>query len=156
MGREGYPGEPFPLSREQPVDGDNQSPPPWVPPESGAFATVTDLETRWHSLTGAEQSKAAALLDDASDVIRTTCPAWRKASEATLKRVTCAITKRAMLARDDIAGVSQQTQTAGSFSESTSYSNPAGDLYLTASEKESLGGDGGAWAYDMATGEVNP
>ena len=28
----------------------------------------------------------------------------------------------------------------------------AGDLYLTTSEKEALGGDGEAWAYDMAGG----
>lgn len=27
-----------------------------------------------------------------------------------------------------------------------------GDLYLTTSEKEALGGDGEAWAYDLAGG----
>ncbi len=37
------------------------------------------------------------------------------------------------------AGVSQSTQTAGSFSESMSYSNPDGDLYLTSAERKSLG-----------------
>ena len=39
----------------------------------------------------------------------------------------------------DRAGVSQSTQTAGSFSESMSYSNPDGDLYLTSAERKSLG-----------------
>ena len=52
----------------------------------------------------------------------------------------------------DMSGVTQSTQTAGSYSESLSYANPAGDLYLTTSEKEALGGDGEAWAYDMAGG----
>ena len=48
--------------------------------------------------------------------------------------------------------MTQSTQTAGSYSESLSYANPAGDLYLTTSEKEALGGDGEAWSYDMAGG----
>ena len=56
-----------------------------------------------------------------------------------------------MLARDDMSGVSQGTQTAGSYSESLTWANPSGDIYLTASEKESLGGDGVAWAYDTAS-----
>ena len=53
------------------------------------------------------------------------------------------------------AGVSQHTETAGSYSESISYSNPAGDLYLTSAEKKSLGvGCQRAFSIDMATGEV--
>ena len=68
--------------------------------------------------------------------------------------MACAIVKRAMLASDDIAGVTQHSQTAGYYSESFSYSNPDGDLYLTRSEKESLGGDGVAWAYDPTVGTV--
>ena len=120
------------------------------------FATVDDLERRWHALTGDEREKAEALLADASDLIRSTCPNWEKASELTRERVCCAIVKRAMLAGDDTAGVSQHSQTAGPYAETWNYTNPMGDLYLTQSEKESLGGDGTAWAYDMSSGRTSP
>ena len=105
-----------------------------------------------HALTGDERTRAEALLADASDLIRTTCPRWHTAKPATLKRIACMAVKRAMQAGPDMSGVTQSTQTAGSYSESLSYANPAGDLYLTTSEKEALGGDGEAWAYDMAGG----
>ena len=116
------------------------------------FAQVGDLEARWHALTDEEHNRAEALLADASDLIRTTCPRWPAAKPATLKRIACMAVKRAMQAGPDMSGVTQSTQTAGSYSESLSYANPAGDLYLTTSEKEALGGDGEAWAYDMAGG----
>lgn len=116
------------------------------------FAQVGDLEARWHALTGEEYKRAEALLADASDLIRTTCPRWPAAKPATLNRIACMAVKRAMQAGPDMSGVTQSTQTAGSYSESLSYANPAGDLYLTTSEKEALGGDGEAWAYDMAGG----
>lgn len=122
--------------------------------DDGPFATVEDLEARWHALTSEEQKRAERLLADASDLIRASCPNWARATPLTRERVACAIVKRAMLASDDIAGVTQHAQTAGSYSESFSYSNPDGDLYLTRSEKESLGGDGVAWAYDPAVGTV--
>ncbi|MDU2421297.1 MAG: Gp19/Gp15/Gp42 family protein [Bifidobacterium scardovii] len=142
----GHAGQPIPLSG-RPAAGDPGTVAPIEPP----FAEAKDLEERWHALTPDEQAKAKALIADASDLIVTTCPNWNKASAATLKRITCAIVKRAMLARDDMAGVSQGTQTAGSYSESLTWANPSGDIYLTASEKESLGGDGVAWAYDTAS-----
>ena len=123
-------------------------------PDCGPFATVADLEARWHALTSEERTRAERLLADASDLIRTSCPNWARATPLTLQRVACAIVKRAMLASDDIAGVTQHSQTAGSYSESFSYSNPDGDLYMTRSEKESLGGDGVAWAYDPTVGTV--
>ena len=107
------------------------------PPEP-PFATPDDLAARWHPLTGDETERARTLIGDASDLIMTQCPRWRGASDATLRRICCAMVKRAMLASDR-AGVSQSTQTAGSFSESMSYSNPDGDLYLTSAERKSLG-----------------
>ncbi len=148
---EGYPDEPVSIADPSPreptfdeLSGDSMS--------FGAFATVDDLEARWHALTSAEWGKAEALLDDASDLIRSTCPLWAEASATTLKRIACAAAKRAMLSGDDTAGITQHTETAGSYSESYSYSNPAGDLYLTASEKTALGGTGAAWSYDMSDG----
>ena len=146
----GYPGAPRSLAAptNAPQTGETIE----SQPDTGAFATVDDLEKRWHALASEERGKAEALLDDASDLIRSTCPLWAEASAATLKRVCCAAAKRAMLSGDGIAGISQHTETAGSYSESYSYSNPAGELYLTASEKAALGGTGAAWTYDMADG----
>ena len=114
-----------------------------VIPSEGAFATVDDLAARWRALSGAENAQAAVLLDDASDLIRTTYRAYAGVPLSTLKRVTCAV-------------VSQHTETAGSYSESYSYSNPAGDLYLTAAEKTSLGVKRQrAFSIDMSTGKVD-
>ena len=116
---------------------------------SPPFATPDDLAKRWHPLTQAEQATAKTLLDDASDLIMTQCPRWREASAATLRRIACQMVKRAMLSMDR-AGISQSTQTAGSFSESSSYSNPDGDLYLTSAERKSLGkGVQKAWHTHM-------
>ena len=147
---DGYPSTPLNLSdgttMTQDGGGEDET------DDEKPFAQVGDLEARWHALTGDERTRAETLLQDASDLIRTTCPQWANAKPATLKRIACMAVKRAMQAGPDMSGVTQSTQTAGSYSESLSYANPAGDLYLTTSEKEALGGDGEAWAYDMAGG----
>lgn len=116
------------------------------------FAVAGDLAARWRPLLDAERETAETLLSDASDLIMTQCPRWREASATTLRRIACQMVKRAMIAMDR-AGVSQSTQTAGSFSESMSYSNPDGDLYLTASERKSLG-KGSATAFHIHMGGV--
>lgn len=146
---DGYPLQPFNLSGNQTDGGTGGDS---AVDDGEPFAQVGDLEARWHALTGEEYKRVEALLADASDLIRTTCPRWPAAKPATLKRIACMAVKRAMQAGPDMSGVTQSTQTAGSYSESLSYANPAGDLYLTTSEKEALGGDGEAWAYDMAGG----
>ena len=147
---DGYPSTPLNLSDGTTVtqDGGGED----ETDDEKPFAQVGDLEARWHALTGDERTRAETLLQDASDLIRTTCPQWANAKPATLKRIACMAVKRAMQAGPDMSGVTQSTQTAGSYSESLSYANPAGDLYLTTSEKEALGGDGEAWSYDMAGG----
>ena len=116
------------------------------------FAQVGDLEARWHALTGDERTRAETLLQDASDLIRTTCPPMgqRQAGHVEAHRLHGRQTSHA--GRPRHVGRDPVTQTAGSYSESLSYANPAGDLYLTTSEKEALGGDGEAWSYDMAGG----
>lgn len=105
---------------------------------SPPFAVADDLANRWHAFQESEIPHIDAVLADASDLIVTQCPRWRETSEATLKRITCAVAKRALL-NEDTGGVTQSTQTAGSFSESVSYANPVGDLYLTKAELRSLG-----------------
>lgn len=105
------------------------------------FATVADLEARWHDLTDGERVRAAVLLEDASDLIRTQCAAWESRDVATLRRVTCAAVKRAMLAASMGVpeGVSQTNTTTGPFSDGYTFANPGGDLYLLDSERRSLG-----------------
>ncbi|NMM99331.1 Gp19/Gp15/Gp42 family protein [Bifidobacterium olomucense] len=133
---------------DTPVDPGMQVPSP-------PFALVADLEKRWHTLSDAEKLTAETLIEDASDKIMTDCPRWTEASEATLRRITCQMVKRAML-NPDMAGVSQGTQTANGFTESLSYSNPDGDLYLTAQERRSLGcGVQRMWSIDLANGETS-
>ncbi|MCH9275672.1 phage Gp19/Gp15/Gp42 family protein [Bifidobacterium amazonense] len=121
-----------------------------------AFATYEDIEKRWHTLTTPERETAATLLEDATQIIMDTCPRWSQASERTLKAIVCAMVIRKMLVDDDHLGVTNTQQTAGSFSESFTYSNPMGDLYLTRAEKARLGvGVQRAYHLDMA-GENAP
>ena len=115
-----------------------------------AFATVDDVAARWRDLSESEQTRCTALLADASDLIRTTCPNWQTAGQDTLRRVCCAAVIRAMQS-GDMQGVTQTSQTAGPFTQSWSYSDPAGDLYLTKQEKRSLGGTLRLGSIDMAT-----
>ena len=111
------------------------------------FATVGDLEARWRPLTPAEESTATVLLSDASARVRVECPdidARLEAVPPTLdadipKMIACAMVKRAMLAPVDQAPMSQMQQTAGPFSQSGTFVNPTGDLYLTKAEKRLLG-----------------
>lgn len=113
------------------------------------YATVGDVSARWRTLSDSEETRCVALLADASDLIRTTCPNWQEAGEDTLRRVTCAAVIRA-LQSGDMAGVTQSSQTAGPFSQSWSYSNPSGDLYLTKAEKKALGGTVRLGSTDMS------
>lgn len=55
------------------------------------YATVGDVTARWRAMSDSEETRCTALLADASDLIRTTCPNWQAAGEATLRRVTCAV-----------------------------------------------------------------
>ena len=118
------------------------------------FATYEDVEKRWHVLTAAERETSATLLEDATQIIVDTCPQWAEASERTLKAIVCAMAIRKMLVDDNHLGVTNAQQTAGSFSESFTYSNPMGDLYLTRAEKARLGvGVPHAFHLDMAGGK---
>lgn len=114
-----------------------------------SFATVADLEARWHPLTQAEQTRAETLLGDATQLIKDECPQWETASAQTRMAVCCAVVMRKMTVDDTHLGVTNSQQTVGSFSESFTYSNPMGDLYLTKAEKRRLGNRQGAWSVDL-------
>ena len=126
------------------------------------FATVGDLQLRWRSLDVSETATAQVLLADATDLVVATCPRWTAASEATRRRVVCAVVKRAMQSGDgDVAGVgpgtfpsprgalASESHTTGPFVDTYSYSNPDGDLFLKSSEIQSLGGGLGGRAAQL-------
>lgn len=83
---DGYPLQPFNLSGNQTDGGTGGDS---AVDDGEPFAQVGDLEARWHALTCEEYKRAEALLADASDLIRTTCPRWPAAKPATLKRIAC-------------------------------------------------------------------
>lgn len=118
-----------------------------------SFASSADLKARWPELP--DEQVAGTLLSDASQLIRDTCPGWAGASTATLKAITCAMVKRALISGTDNAGLSSAQETAGPYSQTMTYANPTGDLYLTRAEKQRLGqGRQRAFAISMETGTV--
>lgn len=111
-----------------------------------AFATVEDLEKRWRRLSESEKGRASVLLEDAAALISRACRASGvdvddddECFQQALKAVSCSVVSRAMSAPVDGPTVSNTSQTAGPFSQSFTYSNPGGDLYLTSSERKELG-----------------
>ena len=120
-------------------------------PRTLPFANVKDVEARWHPLTEAERERCKTLIGDATQIIKDECPRWETASPRTRRMIVVAMVKRAMNTDDQKLGVTNSQQTAGSFSESFTYSNPMGDLYLTKAERNRLGsGRGKAFHLDMA------
>ena len=107
-----------------------------------AFADVSDLESRWRELSTDEEARANVLLDDASAMLSALVEVDSSdAGQAELlKMVCCDMVIRAMSATAaDTFGVSQTSMTAGPYTQSFSYSNPSGDMYLTKLEKRLLG-----------------
>lgn len=120
-----------------------------------AFASVADLEARWRTLSAAEKTQAGVLLGDASAIVRAFSPTVdARVADGSLdadvpKLIVCAIVKRAMLAGDS-AGVKTTQETTGPFSQSFTFANPTGDMYLLAAEKRMLRGGARAFMVDLA------
>ena len=107
-----------------------------------AFADVSDLESRWRELSTEEEARANVLLGDASAMLSALVKVDSSDYEQSelLKMVCCDMVIRAMSATAaDTFGVSQTSMTAGPYTQSFSYSNPSGDMYLTKLEKKLLG-----------------
>ena len=107
-----------------------------------AFADVSDLESRWRELSTEEEARANVLLGDASAMLSALVKVDSSDYEQSelLKMVCCDMVIRAMSATAaDTFGVSQTSMTAGPYTQSFSYSNPSGDMYLTRLEKRLLG-----------------
>lgn len=107
-----------------------------------AYATMEDLQARWHALTEDEQAVAEVLLEDAAAMLAALVEvnAEDESQAQMLKIVSCSMVTRAMLAKEsDAYGVSQMDYGMGPFSQAAHFANPNGDLYLTAQEKRLLG-----------------
>ena len=115
-----------------------------------AFATVDDLEQRWRPLEESERTFAGTALLDATAMIANLLRKYRvevdpndEVQKHNLCRVTCNVVMRTMVAMQngngDIDPYTQQTVTAGVFSQTYMYANPNGDFYLRAEERRSLG-----------------
>lgn len=110
-----------------------------------AFATVSDLEMRWRPLDDAERVRAGELLVDASAYVGALMRASGVAigtddeQRRNLASVCCAMVRRIMGVSEKLFGVSQYSQTAGSYTEMGTAANPNGDMYLTSAEKALLG-----------------
>lgn len=107
-----------------------------------AFATVSDVEARWRTLSDDEKTRATALLDDASAMLASMMGGSDEVQgkETLLEIVCCNMVIRAMSASmADAFGVSQSSITAGPYTQSFSYANPGGDMYLTKAERRMLG-----------------
>jgi hypothetical protein len=128
------------------------------------FATPEDVQARWRTLTSNELVVAEALIDDASDMIRTR---WsdvdsRLTSGAltagSVIRVVANMVKRAMIVGPS-EGLESRSQTAGPFAVSDKFANPNANLYFTTDDlrlfepEEYARGLGSAGSLMFAYGE---
>ena len=119
------------------------------------FATVQDLKDRWPDYPTGSDTLATTLLGDASVRIRTECKdVDARISDGALdsavpKMIVCEMVKRSMIASSSQMGVTSIQETAGPLSQSLSYANPMGELYLKKQERRLLGcGSGRAFMID--------
>lgn len=126
-----------------------------MPDKPNAFATVEQLESGWHPLLDGERSRAAVLLERATRMIKAQCPRWAQAENhnpGICADVCCAMVMRAMQTGDtDIPdGVKQMSQTTGVFSDSYTFDNPLGNLYLRDEERRVLHAGAGGRAFTIS------
>ncbi len=112
-----------------------------------AYASVEDLQARWRPLSsGDEKARAEQKLKDASLVVADECRRFGveldiddDLTKDALSLTVCEMVKRAMMSHVDQAPITQGGVTVGPFSQSLTYANPTGDLYLTSAERRRLG-----------------
>ena len=109
------------------------------------FAEVTDLSKGWRALTTQEAARAADLLEKASRQVRAERPSVDdRIAAGTLDPdlvgdVVCDMVRRAIIVPVDQQPVTQFSEGTGPFSQSITYSNPDGNLYLSKNERRRLG-----------------
>jgi hypothetical protein len=107
-----------------------------------AYATIDDLEARYGEVPSELSDRVDALLEDAATILdaQVVVDISDQQQLARLRLVSCSMVNRALQAAEsDAYGISQASMTAGSYTQSMSYANPSGDLYLTGTEKRMLG-----------------
>lgn len=104
------------------------------------FATVDDIELRWHTLSDTERQTAEALIADASAAMLAQCPeCGTRATESARRAVCCALVIQRMQSVEAM-GVTQVSQTVGPVTESMSYgSGGSGDFWLSSAQRALLG-----------------
>lgn len=111
-----------------------------------AYATAAELEASWRPLSEEERARADALLADASAVIDAELRG-RAPDPLVASVVARAMARRSMASPGSQAGIQAASMGAGDYTESWTYANPTGDLYLTASERRMLGMGRGRAAF---------
>lgn len=111
-----------------------------------AFATHTDLEARWRTISPAEQTRADQLLADAAwwlsiwfkpyaDLVALAATNTELAEG--LKILSCSMVRRAMTT-GNIEGASSTYQMMGPFTTQVAFKNPDGNLYVTNTERDAI------------------
>jgi hypothetical protein len=111
-----------------------------------AYATIDDLEARYGEVPLGLRGQAEALLGDAATILdaRVEVDPTDEQQLERLRLVSCAMVNRALMAAESEAyGISDASYTMGPFTQSATFANPSGDLYLTKGELALLGVGGG-------------
>lgn len=110
-----------------------------------AFATLEDMENRYGPIGSEEEDRVSTLLSDASIMLETELTRVGKAVDdddavqaECLKIVCCSMVNR-VISSGDMMDITQASMTAGPYTQSMTYSNPSGDMYLTKNERRMLG-----------------
>lgn len=113
--------------------------------EQTPTVTVDDYAKRYG--TPSDPERVDVLLTDAADMLLTAYErrwgAYVEGAHPAFDRgfvaVACSVVSRAVNVPGGFAGVTQYSQTAGSYNASITYANPTGDLYLAKSDLKRLG-----------------
>lgn len=113
------------------------------------YATTDELEKFWRTMTASEKERANYLLILASDTLRQVAMnagknlddmiEEGKVLSNTVKQIVMEAVKRAMLTPVDQKPVNQMAQAAGPYSETLTFTNPAGDIWFKDKEYKILG-----------------
>lgn len=103
------------------------------------FATVDDLRSRWKGAAGEDDEALAALIEDASLLVRVKYPMIEESPEGPLADVLKFVVSSMIRRAANVAGFegfSSYSETAGQFQQNFRLSNSGENLYVSASEQE--------------------
>lgn len=111
------------------------------------LATVDDYTARYGAVDTGTAARLPDMILDATALIMAEVPAYAAGTDPVLDRnaqaVCCSIVHRALVSGIGYEGISQASQTAGSYNASVTFANPDGALYLSGSDRARLGIDAG-------------